>query len=723
MTVFYAHSFVGKNESEWEPLEEHLLAVAALARDFASVFDSGDFGWLLGLWHDLGKYHPAFQARLRGDTATFDHAVYGAQMVLRQLGKGPVTSQLLAALIAGHHGGLHDQSELQQRYRERGNDLDALLAAFPAHIATLPALRPPSFLRAFKNDESSRRQLELWGRFLYSALVDADSLATEDVYEHGKRRRVLGTAPDLESLRQRLHAFLEAKSAAARPSEIQNLRLAVLAACRTKAAEKPGFFSLTVPTGGGKTFSSLSFALEHATRHGLRRVISIIPFTSILEQTAEQYRLAIGEESLIEHHSGLDPDTESLRNLMASENWDAPVVLSTGVQFFESLFARSRSRCRKLHNIARSVILLDEAQTLPTEFLNPVLDVLQTLVSSFGCTVLFSTATQPALNRSPQLKEGIEGVREIVDDPVGLARAFVRYRVRWPEIGAPPTSWPELAAELATKPQVLAIVHQRGDARELAGLLPPEGLFHLSANLCAAHRSEVIAKVKGCLQAGETCRLVSTQVVEAGVDIDFPVVYRALAGLDSLVQSGGRCNREGRLPEPGTLHVFRANTEPPRGVLRHGLEKMALLLNDRGADLEITDPEIVSHYFRLLYNHLTLDPNGIQAERKKLAYKTVAERVRLIDDDWQVGVVVPWGEGEERLERLRTEGPNRRNLRALQPYLVNVAKCRAQKALNAGLLENVHDLVFALTAVARELYHPTFGLDLEAPISPGSLMV
>lgn len=723
MAAFYAHSFVGKNESEWEPLEDHLLAVAALARDFASVFDSGDFGWLLGLWHDLGKYHPSFRALLNREITSFGHAVYGAQMALRELGKDGAGAKLLAAIIAGHHGGLRDQPELQQRYREQGKDLDTLLPVIPPHIATLPALRPPAFLRAFKDDESSRRQLELWGRFLYSALVDADSLATEDVYENGKRRRVLGRAPDLESLRQRLHAFLEAKSATARPSEIQNLRSAVLAACRTQAAEKPGFFSLTVPTGGGKTFSSLSFALEHATRHGLRRVISIIPFTSILEQTAEQYRLAIGEESLIEHHSGLDPDTESLRNLMASENWDAPVVLSTGVQFFESLFARSRSRCRKLHNIARSVILLDEAQTLPTEFLNPVLDVLQTLVSSFGCTVLFSTATQPALNRSSHVPTGIEGVREIVADPVGLARAFVRYRVRWPEISAPPTSWPELAAELAMKPQVLAIVHQRQDAKDLAGLLPAEGLFHLSANLCAAHRSEVIAEVKGRLQAGATCRLVSTQVVEAGVDIDFPVVYRALAGLDSLVQSGGRCNREGRLPEPGTLHVFRASTEPPRGVLRHGLEKMERLLKERGAELQITDPEIVTYYFRLLYRDLKLDPNGIQAQRKELAYQKVAEKVRLIENDWQVGVVVPWGEGEKRLERLKNEGPNRRNLRALQPYLVNVAKCRAQKALNAGLLENVHDLVFALTAVARELYHPTFGLDLEAPISPGNLMV
>lgn len=730
---FYAHSFEGRPAEEWEPLEDHLDAVARLASQLAAAFGSAEVGYLAGLWHDLGKYHDVFQAHIRGDFARFDHAVYGAQLAHSREGTNPPLAHALAAIIAGHHAGLRDRLDLGQRLAEKGKDWQDLLRAAPPHFhqAELPPL--PPFLRILpaspsgkaEREKDLRRRFELWIRFLFSALVDADSLATEEVYEQGKRQGVLGKAPSPADLRPRLDAFLEGKAAAARPSDVQRLRLEVLAACREKAAEAPGFFSLTVPTGGGKTFSSLAFALEHATRFGLRRVISVIPFTSILEQTAAEYAKALGRDNLIEHHSGLDPEVETRRNLMASENWDAPVVVTTAVQFFESLFAHRRSPCRKLHNIARSVILLDEAQTLPVQYLVPILDVLQTLVKDYGCTVLFSTATQPALNRSASQPEGLEGVREIVPDPAHLARAFERYRVAWPPKDAPPKTWPELASELAGRPQVLAIVHLRNDARELAELLPegPE-LFHLSASLCAAHRSQVIAEVKDRLRQGLPCRLVSTQVVEAGVDIDFPVVYRALAGLDSLVQSGGRCNREGLLPEPGELIVFRAPTEPPPGILRQGLGKMEMLLKEHGHELKITDPELVAHYFRILYGGAVRDLKGIQANRLNLAFETVAQDFRMIDDAWQVAVLVPWGDAEERLEALRRKGPSRAAFRRLQPFFVNVNKKKAIAAQQAGLLEEVHG-VLALLSLAKDLYHPRFGLDFEGRpgLDPGNLMI
>ena len=529
-----------------------------------------------------------------------------------------------------------------------------------------------------------------------------------------RRQRTTGFATPA-ALRRRLDQHLEdlvgGLAPAARGSIVNRARASVLAACREAAEQKPGLFALTVPTGGGKTLSAMAFALAHAERHGLRRVIAAIPYTSILEQNAQAYRDALGAEQVIEHHSNLDPDEESARNKLASENWDAPVVVTTNVQLFESLLANRTSRCRKVHNIARSVLLLDEVQTLPPDLLTPVLELLHELVTTFGCTVVLSTATQPAFEKREDFPDGLEGVREIAPNPRALSTQLRRFEVQWPDPDEAAVSWPELARDVEAHPRVLAIVHRRQDARELARLLPDEGRFHLSALMCAAHRSKRLAEIKARLRVpGRVCRVVSTQLIEAGVDVDFPVVFRALGGLDSIVQAAGRCNREGALPEPGSLVVFKAPTAPPPGILRKGLESMTSLLRSRGPEIDPLEPEVIATYFRLLYAKIDRDRSRVQTARSSLAFADVARLFRLIDDAWSCPLVVPWGDAPRRLDRVRREGPTRDNLRALQPFTVNVAKRDMERLTEAGAVDLTLSPLASLAETHNHLYDAVWGL-------------
>jgi CRISPR-associated endonuclease/helicase Cas3 len=584
----------------------------------------------------------------------------------------------------------------------------------------------PEHLTRVSPDKTNLRSLDAWTRFLFSCLVDADYLATEDFYSPGLRRAALAGYDDIATLRQRLDESIDGMVAGLpeeRRGAVVNLRRAeVLAACRTAAELPQGLFSLTVPTGGGKTLAAMSFALRHAERHGLRRVIAAIPFTSIIEQNAAVYKLALKKENVIEHHSGLDPlaaqetgGADETRRRLAAENWDAPVIVTTNVQLFESLFAASPSRCRKLHNIARSVILLDEAQTLPADYLLVVLDILKELTLHYGCTVVLTTATQPALKRRESLPQGLEDVREIISDPHALARDLQRVSVSWPAPEAPPLPYAALAAEIAGHERVLAVVHKRRDARGLAELLPAEGRFHLSALMCPAHRSERLREIKSRLAAGLPCRLVSTQLIEAGVDIDFPVVYRCLGGLDSLAQAAGRCNREGRLPERGQVTFFRAETLPPPGLPQKGLETVEKML--RAGPIDLDDPGAHEEYFRGLYMACDLDPQGIQPLRANLSFATVERKVRLIDND-STPIVVPYGTADERLDRLRRQGPDRLLLRSLQPFTVNLFRRDVSKLQNAGALEEVVDGVLALAPPFHGLYDDRFGLLVEDEPQP-----
>jgi CRISPR-associated endonuclease/helicase Cas3 len=482
-------------------------------------------------------------------------------------------------------------------------------------------------------------------------------------------------------------------------SSVNRLRADILQQCRSKAVEIPGLFSLTVPTGGGKTLSSLAFALEHARVHNKGRVIYVIPYTSIIEQTADVFReifKGMEPDSVIEHHSNAEVDgaDETQKSRLACENWDAPIVVTTNVQFFESLFAARTSRCRKLHNLVNSVVILDEAQLLSPEFLQPILDVLNLLTHYYGVTVVLSTATQPVFSTrayfDPQQNlRGLDNVRELmaggsfVREPDDLYRALKRVNVRLPEDWNRRVGWESLAAELQKHDSVLCIVNRRKDARDLIKLMP-EGTLHLSALMCGAHRSDVIGEIKALLKSGKPVRVVSTQLVEAGVDLDFPVVYRAVAGLDSIAQAAGRCNREG-LIECGEVVVFVAPTPAPRGYLRKAEDVSRSVLHGEIADP--LDRALFAQYFEQYYASCALDKHGIgnllKVDVNELAvnFRTAADRFRLIQDEDSVSVVVryhgPLGSDDKvdaLLGKLRKDGPERWLMRKLQRYTVTAPR-------------------------------------------------
>lgn len=737
----YAHTKPDAPEDTWESLPEHLHIVATLARRFAGAFNAGDWGHLAGLWHDLGKYRPEFQQRLRGERIHAPHSGIGAALAASRGGLG----MAVAFAIAGHHTGLANRAaqgdagarSLRERIADDAPTLERLRSSLPRNLIEPPLPPPPAHLipppSAGKSErELAARRTEFWTRLLFSALVDADRLATEAFYEPAKRQFSRDFDP-IPVLRERLDEFLDKFEA---DTPVNRIRARILRACRASAEQPTGIFTLTVPTGGGKTLSSMAFALRHAERHRLRRVIVVAPYTSIIEQNARIYRDVLGDHNVIEHHSTIDEaarlenDAEAeIRRRLACENWDAPIIVTTNVQFFESLFSNHPSRCRKLHNVARSVVLIDEAQNLPVRFLNASLDAMRELTAHYGCSLVLMTATQPALKRRDSLPFGLEQTVEIAPDPRGLSRALDRVRIHWPDPSAPPLGYDELAERIAVHERVMAIVHGRRDARELAQKLPPEHRFHLSALMCPAHRLHIMSEVRDRLSSGEPCRLVSTQLVEAGVDIDFPVVYRALAGLDSLAQAAGRCNREGQLMDQegravkGDFFVFRAETSPPPGILVKGLESAGALLERYGPGLNFTDPDLLDEYFRILYAKCETDPEGVQAERAQFNFANVARKVRLIEDGYSHPVVVPWRGAHERIRAFDLE-PSRETQRALQPFLVQIPEFELRRLQGMGAVESLHDSVHALTPSFEHLYHETWGLviDEEALPDPGALI-
>ncbi|MFB1482291.1 CRISPR-associated endonuclease Cas3'' [Corallococcus sp. RDP092CA] len=713
-------------------LEEHLEAVGELAARFARRFGSEEWARLAGRWHDLGKYTVAFQNMIRrengieahleqqGPVGPRDHSTAGALHARAMLGGQGL---FLAFIIAGHHSGLADKEQLELD-RLNAPDRQALYAQalkWPIPEGLLrPHARPavPSFLAPRPGGQESARErsrrLEMWIRMSFSALCDADFLDTEAFFDAG-RAALRGGGPSIEALRDRLRAHLERLEARVRArgplSEVNRVRSEVLASCLAKAAERPGIFSLTVPTGGGKTLASMAFALEHAARNGLERVVVAIPFTSIIEQNAAVYAEALGEDAVLEHHSGGDPQRETSRNRVAAENWDRSVIVTTTVQLFESLFANRPGPCRKLHRLAGSVIVLDEAQTLPPDLLAPILDVLRTLVTDYGASVVICTATQPALGRRPGLLEGFEQVRELAPEPREAFGRLRRVRVRWPA-SEEPLSHEHLAEELAAERSVLAIVHKRADAREVCEALDrrlgDESTFHLSALMCAAHRGEVLGRIREAVARGDSVRVVSTQLVEAGVDLDFPVVYRALGGLDALAQAAGRCNREGRLEEGGELRVFLSPTKPPRGVARTAMA-VTQGLRAEAPDLDLFDPALFQRYFHGLYSAKSLDAKGLLPLREALCFRTTAELFQFIEDDWSAPVVVPYGDAREAVAELERLGPSRERLRRLQRFTVNVEKGKREAWLKSHCARWVAETVVVLEA-AEGAYDKRLGL-------------
>ena len=506
-------------------------------------------------------------------------------------------------------------------------------------------------------------------------------------------------------------------------TQINVQRKNVLDACRESAITKTGYFSLTVPTGGGKTLSGMSFALNHAVENKMKRVIVVIPYTSIIEQNASVYAEVFGRENVIEHHSNIDPEKDTERNRLASENWDAPIIVTTNVQFFESLYANKNSRLRKLHNISTSVIILDEVQSLPPGLLYPILDAIQELREHYGCSVVLSTATQPALKKRKSFMCGLDTVREIIPGVMKLSQNLARVNIEW-ETGRV-MEYSDISERILKEnmQRVLVVTHKRKDARVLAGLLP-ENTYHLSASMCPSHRKDTLNKVKEELLKNEssTVQVVSTQLIEAGVDIDFPIVFRALAGLDSISQTAGRCNREGKDVNGGRLIVFRAPTEPPAGVLRLGKGITESLLNSsesdgvlRGDDgsLDLTAPAIYDTYFRLFYSGVQLDGAGVQNARVSLDFPEVAKRFRMIDNA-TYPVVVPYKDAYYKLEIVRAKfKPSRDDFRSLQPFIVQIYSQEFQALNNIGALGSIHEKAFwYLSPPYERLYGERFGLDV-----------
>lgn len=733
MSDHYAHSRASAPVEQWHRLEDHLRAVAERAEQFAAKFDSGRWGYYAGLWHDLGKFSHAFQQMLReaaaeveseSPRARVNHSSAGALRAMQALGDDGFP---LAAIIAGHHAGLADMHSLKRRLTEHQH-LRAAEEGGATVQWTQLADRP-----AIPGDLAGARaqRAEMWIRMLFSALIDADRLDTEAFHtpERQHDRRFARTLRDLKPL---LDAAMERVASRAGSSEVNRVRAEVLAECRRRAADRPGIFTLTVPTGGGKTLASMTFALDHAVRHGLDRVIVVIPYTSIIEQTAAVFRSIFGGDTLVEHHSAFDPPEEPSRLWLATENWDAPLVVTTSVQFFETLFANRSTPARKLHNVIRSVIVFDEVQTLPPGLLSPIVDGLGELAARYGSTVVLTTATQPALRQREGFPAGLPSPVEIVRDPLSHFRALERVGVRWPDDLDCPVEYAQLAARIERHERVLAIVHLRNDARELASIT--RDAIHLSALMCPVHRSEVLADVRERLHGGRCCRLVATQLVEAGVDIDFPVVFRALGGLDSIAQAAGRCNREGMLvddagaPRKGIVEVFVAPTQPPPGVLRRALDVTQTILRENGGAVDLRDPALFDRYFRTLYGVSNLDVHGIQALRASYEYASVGEKFRMIESGWQRAVIVPYDESaRDAIDSIRVFGPSRRAARHLQRYSVNVRAGLVDQMLAAGIAEDLtgNRAFVALHESQRDRYYdPKFGLDLvtEFSIRPEDLI-
>jgi len=696
--TYYAHSLKGRPPDEWQNLDDHLKSVAQLAGQFAESFQSSDWAWNAGLLHDLGKATNAFQSYLLqqndlddseydADGSVSNHASAGAAFSHDRLN---LPGKILAYILAGHHAGLPDWDSAETGNAalsirlEEGRRNVATIPEFAAsiHAKLRPLAKPPAYVKV--------ENAHLWIRMIFSCLLDADRLDTEK-FSEPKKFALRGDYPTIGTLAPRFFQALEELEQSAARTEVNTVRSEIRRACESAADKPSGLFSLTVPTGGGKTLSAMAFAMRHVLRHGKQRIIYVIPYTSIIEQTANTLGKIFGQENIVEHHSNLDTERSTPRAEIAAENWDAPIIVTTSVQFFESIYSAKTGAARKLHNIVNSVVILDEAQMLPPELLTPCVEAINHLVSCFGVTLVLTTATQPAL---PKLLP----VREIIPSELNLYARLRRTMINLPSDWQVRTNWPELATRLARHEQMLCIVNTRRDCHDLFALMP-EGTIHLSALMCGEHRSEVIADIKQRLAAGEQCRVISTQLVEAGVDIDFPVVYRALAGLDSIAQAAGRCNREGKLNASGNLgevHVFIPPKPAPLGLLRKGEDTMREMPAIAGFDPQ--EPTCYTRYFKSYYarlNATTGRPSSkivfnqdLIRDFPHIPFRTVGYEFRMIDDAQQA-VFVRWRENNKWLDQLRAIGPLRDNLRALQRSCVNLPRRQVASLKAGGFVEEI----------------------------------
>ena len=723
-TRFFAHHRDREDREDWQPLIEHLRKTAEMARDFGADANVADLAYIAGMIHDLGKYSAEFQRRLEGGPPV-DHSTAGAKE-LKTLLKGTpqeVFAQLLAYPIMGHHAGLPDygnETDLEggtvcarlknnvPPYYEYKNEIDFSAFPFPKCLHIRPLKGNLGFSLSFLT------------RMVYSALVDADYQETETYMKGAKPR---GGHDDIPALRAKIDASL--KQFENPTSDINRKRNEILHACIEKSkTEKPGFFSLTVPTGGGKTLASMAFALHHAAEHGLKRIIYVIPFTTIIEQNAKVFKGIFGEENVLEHHSNFDwegknrEDADNLTNSvltklkLAAENWDIPIVVTTNVQFFESLFANKSSRCRKLHNIAKSVIIFDEAQMLPREYLRPAMAAVWELVTNYGASAVFCTATQPGLERF--LPEGTE-VRELAPNPQDLFDFYKRVEVK--NLGT--LADEDLLSRLNAHEQVLCIVNTRRHASGLFSGLQGDGNFHLSTLMCPAHRLAKLDKIKDRLSNGKPCRVVSTTVMEAGIDLDFPVGYRALTGLDSINQAAGRVNREMKRGI-SEMFVFEPKSEFIKrtpSFLKQSAEVTRMVLRSH-AEAPISIPAIEA-FFGWLYDlqdpNISFDYKRImecfEGEEGRFSFEKAAREFRIIEDPTET-VIIPFNEEAESLiEDLKYAQYPSKILRGLQSYTVSIYEGEFDILSSKGVILTIDDTYHFLNPdYLQEYYDPERGL-------------
>jgi CRISPR-associated endonuclease/helicase Cas3 len=702
-----------------------------LARIFARPFAGDELAWLAGVLHDLGKYTNEFQQLLCGNMTRVDHSTWGARVAVERY--GPL-GQLLAYAIAGHHAGLANGKEKLNRTAlidRLKSELCELLPAWKTELQ-LPAACKMQFPSSFRpNAARLQFQLAILVRMLFSCLVDADFIDTEAYYAslEGMKSPRASSHPSLEQLREKLDQRLSGFQA---NSEVNRLRAEILTHVRKQAPLAPGLFSLTVPTGGGKTLASMAFALDHAIRHGQSRVIFVIPFTSIVEQNAAVFRDAfgdLGEEAVLEHHSAFTDDVlsnpearDKLR--LAMENWDYPIIVTTAVQFFESLFADRPSRCRKLHNIANSVVILDEAQTLPLKLLRPCVATLDELALNYRTSIVLCTATQPALTVEAGFSEGLKGVREIAPEPPRLYEKLKRVKAQ--HVGL--LSGEQLTAYLRDREQVLCIVNNRRHARALyQSIADQTGAMHLTTLMCAQHRRQVLAEVRQRLKEGRPCRLVSTSLIEAGVDVDFPVVMRAEAGLDSIAQAAGRCNREGRRPLAGSeVLIFAVDSEDwaPPPELKQFAQVFRAVQRQHGTDL--LSLAAVEAYFKDLYwqkGALALDAHDLlgilrDSHPNSLPFETIANLFRFIEN-LQMPVIVPFDAEAERLVASLEYATSCGGIaRRLQAYLVQLPRPGYEALYKAGAIKAVAPERYGeqfMVLINPDLYNAQFGLSWDNP--------
>lgn len=714
---YLAHTRINNGLLEVQSLQDHLESTAQIAGDFAAQFGLREWGEIIGLWHDIGKIQPKFQQFIKQEAGIIPfkhnfstreraHARIGAVAINRLLPRQCVP---MAYCIEGHHGGLPDWAgELDDKL------VDDHCWDSVSDNSFLPEPTPPP-MNAF----TECSQIHQLIRMLFSSLVDADRLDTER-FAHPEQAAARSRYDSLETLRGRLDQYLE--SFETLPSTPLNQRRAsILAQCRSKGDLPPAIYSMTVPTGGGKTLSSMAWALNHAIAHGKRRIIVAIPYTSIITQTAAIFRKIFGSDNVLEHHSNLSEEVQTEINennslRLSMENWDVPIVVTTNVQLFESLYGNRPSVCRKIHNITNSVLIIDEAQMLPVDFLKPILDSIEGLATLFRTSILLTTATQPVFSGKIGANGGFRALKspvyELMDDADALYPQFKRTTLKPYHLeGITPE---ELAAELSACNQVLCIVNTRSQAQQLCRHMPQDTI-HLSRNMYSHHLMEQISQIKTLLSEGRDVRVVSTQLIEAGVDIDFPVVYRAMAGLDSIVQAAGRCNREGRASS-GDVYVFKWQGEHLQGLMAKSKSVVEGLLLKYSMD-ELTTPSMLKRYFETYYGSVrqmdkpkTEDLLIKNAGGFKIQFAEYAKKFRLIDDKGSESFMVPNDGGKVIYEKMQAgQKLTLADYRAVQQYTVSVPKHVAAQIRKQG---GINDS-FEIKVLHSSLYDKRYGVVVE----------